>query len=156
MDEKMKTVGRKMGIAMGITMSFFLSLIGITSAGKFTVPGFLISFLVSSALAVVIGLFLPIGKITGAVLKSAGLERNSTAGHLLSALISDCIYTPIMTLVMVFLAWRSATAQGAQIPFGAMFLKSFGIAMIAGFVLSYFFEPFYMNLFMKDAQGQKR
>lgn len=153
MDETMKKVGRKMSLYMGVTMSFILSLVGNLSSGHFTLPGFLISFVVSTIAALIIGFIVPIGKITGNALRNARLEPNSTGGKLLSALISDLIYTPILTLLMVFLAYRQATAQGAQLNFLNMFLPSLLLSLVVGYFCIFFIEPVFMKLAMKDVRG---
>ena len=48
MKKKMRKVGIEINFCMGITLSFFLSLVGTLSSGHFTVPGWLLSFLVST------------------------------------------------------------------------------------------------------------
>ena len=45
MDEKMKVIGRKMSIRMGILMSFSLALVGTLTSGHFTPVGFVLIFI---------------------------------------------------------------------------------------------------------------
>ena len=122
MEQKMKKVGRLMSIYMGITLSFFLSLNGnLTSKGGFMPVLFVITFVVSLMISLIIGFIVPMGKI------SRGIHEkiHGPAGAFVDALISDLIYTPIITLAMVTLvrkvvpalvsmgAMRSALAGGA-------------------------------------------
>ena len=65
MDEKMKVIGRKMSIRMGILMSFSLALVGTLTSGHFTPVGFVISFFVSTVVSLVIGFVVPVGKLSG-------------------------------------------------------------------------------------------
>ena len=53
MDEKernMKKIGRKMSICMALTLSFFLSLIGMISSGHFEPVGWIINFAVCAVI----------------------------------------------------------------------------------------------------------
>ncbi|MCR4656039.1 MAG: hypothetical protein K5770_07415, partial [Lachnospiraceae bacterium] len=75
MDPKiMRKVGMKMNILMGVSLSFGLSLTGNLSSGHFTVPGFLISFLASTVVSIIIGFLVPMRKLETAAVSKAGLE----------------------------------------------------------------------------------
>ena len=152
MDQKMKQIGRDMSIKMGITMSFFLSLIGTLTSGHFTVPGFLISFVISTIISLIIGFLIPMGKLSGGLLNKLNLVRGSLGGRLVETLVSDLIYTPIMTFAMVFLAYNMAMKQSggmAQLQFGKMFVSSLIICFLAGFVIIFIVQPIFMKQTMK-------
>ena len=149
----MKNVGRKMSLMMGTTMSFFLSLVGNLASGRFTLPGFLLSFVASFAISLVIGFLVPMGRVTAAVDKKLRLLPGRLSTRCVNALISDLIYSPIITLGMVFMAWRRATAQGARIPFLPMFLRSLAISLAVGFVLAFVLTPIYMKIATKGQRG---
>ncbi|SDB67800.1 hypothetical protein [Butyrivibrio sp. INlla16] len=51
MEEQMRKIGRQMAIRMGILMSLALSLVGTLTSGHFTVPGFIISFVLSTIIS---------------------------------------------------------------------------------------------------------
>ena len=144
--QMMKKIGRKMSILMGVTLSFFLSLQGNLLSGHFSVPAFLISFAVSTAISLIIGFLVPMKKVGDGVCNALHVKPRSIPARLAETLVSDVIYTPIITLAMVALAWKSATAHGAQIPFLPMFLHSLGLSMITGFVLIFIFMPLFMRL----------
>ena len=139
-----------MSILMGLTLSFFQSLINILRSGHFTVPGWLISFVISAAVSLIISYAVPMKKVNDAVEKKFSLEPRSAKAHIAESLVSDLIYTPIMTLVMTFLAWRNASSAGAPVQFLPMFLNSLWLSLIVGFVLVYFLQPIYTDFLMRQ------
>ena len=152
MEEMMRKVGRDMSIRMGISMSFCLSLVGTLTSGHFTPVGFIVSLVISSIISLIIGFVIPMGKVTGAALQKMKLERGSIGGRFVETFISDLIYTPIMTFVMVFLAYKMAMKNSggeAGLNFGAMFLSSLLICFVAGFVLIFIVQPLFMKQVMK-------
>ena len=145
----MKKIGIQMGLLMGVTLSFFLSLTGLISAGKFTVPALIINFAVSFVISMIIGLLVPMQKVGNAAVAKAGLEPRTFKAKLLETIISDVIYTPIITFCMVFIAYKQATSHGAKIPFVPMLIKSEVISLIVGFVLIFIFQPMFLKFVMK-------
>lgn len=141
-----KKIGIWMSILMGVTMSFGLSLSGTLLSGHFTVQGFLLSFLSSTLISLLIGFIVPMKRIGDAAVKKAGISPRSLGAHLLTSLISNIIYTPFITLAMTFNAYMSAKMQGAQIPFLPMYLRSFVISFIIAYVLLLVFTPIFMKL----------
>ena len=159
--ETMKQIGRAMSVRMGILMSFALALIGTATSGHFTVPGFLISFVISTLISLIIGFLVPVGRVSAVACQKAGLARGSLPARALESLISDLIYTPVMTLMMVALAYFAAMRAGAgkaQLAFLPMFLRSLVITFIAGYILIFIFMPILMKSVMKkfDLQEQNR
>lgn len=152
MEETIRKVGRAMSIRMGIAMSFWLSLIGTLTSGHFTPVGFLVSFLVSSVISLIIGFVLPVGKITGGTCEKMGLQRGSIKYRFMESFISDLLYTPVLTLVMVFLAYQAVMKQSggaAKLNFAGMFFPSLGICFVAGFVLIFLIQPIFMKSVFK-------
>lgn len=152
MNEQMKKIGREMGIRMGILMSFCLALTGTLSSGHFTPVGFLLSFVVSAIISIIIGFVVPVGKITGDACRKAGFNHGTIKERLLSSLISNLIYTPLMTFVMVLLAYTMAMKQSggmAQLSFLPMFLHSLVICFIVGYILIFIFQPLFMKQLLK-------
>ncbi|MCR4633945.1 MAG: hypothetical protein K5648_07470 [Erysipelotrichaceae bacterium] len=144
--------GLKMNLLMGATMSFVLSSIGLLSSGNFSLPAFARSFPISFALSFLLGSLIPMRKITDALLKKRDLSPNSLEARVLSALVSALVYSPVMTFVMVFLAYRQAVAHDTLIPFLPMLLRSELISLAASFVLSFLITPFYARLIFNDLQ----
>lgn len=142
----MKKMGRKMSLLMGITLSFFLSLAGNLASGRFTLAGFAISFAASTAISLIIGFCIPMKKVGDGVCAALHLKPRSLPAHCAESFVSDLIYTPVITLAMVALAWKMTTSHGAQIPFVPMFLHSLVLSMIVGYVLIFIFMPLYMRL----------
>ena len=145
----MKKAGMTMSILMGVTLSFCLSLLGnLMAETGFKPIAFIISFIVSTIISLVIGFVVPMRKI------SQGVTRNMKPGigsRCVEALISDLIYTPVITLAMIIMAWKQATSHGAKIPFLPMFLKSLGISLVAAFVIILIVSPVFMKIAFKRA-----
>lgn len=147
--DKMKKISREMSVLMGVTLSFCLSLTGNLSSGHFTFIGFLSSFIVSLIISLIIGFLVPMKKVTDSLVAKLHLEPYPLGRHLFEAFISDLIYTPIITLCMVSLAYMMATRQGAQMPYGPMLGKSMILSMAVGYLLIFFFMPLYMKIVLK-------
>ena len=147
---------RKMGLLMGFSMSFVLSFIGMVSAHAFTVPRFLLSFVISFLISFTITSLVPIPKITASAAEKCGLKPGGLARRALEALLSDLCLTPLMTFVMVYMAYRQAAAHGAKIPFGPMILKSEIISLLAAFVLLFLLTPVFVKIAFGDHPPGKR
>lgn len=147
----MKSVGLKMSMMMGATLSFCLSLAGNLASGHFTLLGFLLSFAASLAISLIIGFVVPMGKVTAAVDARLGLKPGTLPARAVNAVVSDLIYSPVITLAMVFLAWKRATANGAAMPFWPMYGRSLVLSLAIGFVLSFVLMPVYLKLATKRA-----
>ena len=149
MEEQRKKVGQKMSLIMGVTLSFMLSLTGTLSSGHFTLPGFLLSFAVSTLLALVIGFLLPMHRVNAWLTKTFRLQPGDLKTRVIRTLVSDLIYTPVITFVMVLIAWRNAVTHGAKPAFGQMYFSSLLLSLAVAFVLVYFLKP----VFIKIAAG---
>lgn len=152
----MKKVGIIMSLLMGVTLSFCLSLTGnLTSEDGFKLIPFLVSFAVSTVISLIIGFIVPMRKIEDGAVKAMGLREHSMPANIVSALISDIIYTPFITLAMIVLARKMAMKMSnghAQLPpFGVMFIKSLIISLIVAFVIILIVTPIYIKLSMKLA-----
>ena len=157
MEQSMRKISREMSIYMSFIMSFFLSLTGTLTSGHFTVPAFISSFLISTVISLIIGLLVPMGRIGQNVDRKMHLQPGSMKARCMESLISDLIYTPIMTLCMVTFAYFMAKKQSsghADIPFVPMFLKSFAICMVVGYVLIFIFQPLLLKMLMKKYNVQ--
>ncbi len=147
----MKRIGRSMSICMAITLSFFLSLVGnlvgMVQSGKFDTIGFVIGFVVSVIVSLIIGFLVPMGRVHGWTVKKFG--PGDILGRYIESLIADLVYTPLLTFLMVLMAYFMAKAHGGSPPFLGMFLPSLGICFVVGFILIFLFMPFYMKMLMK-------
>lgn len=152
MENKMKKVGMTISIFMGVTLSFCLSLtgnlMGSRQSGAFSVPGWLISFVVSTLISLIIGFIVPMKKISDSIQGRFGGPRSLKA-RLIDTLVSDIIYTPVITLAMVALAYKNAVAHGAQMPFAPMFLSSLIVSLIVAYILIFILMPVFLKLSLK-------
>ncbi len=151
MEEKMKKVGRGMNIRMGILMSLSMSLVGMLSSGHFTIPGYILSVIISGIISLLVGFLIPMGKVSALLTGKLGIKKGTFPERLLSSLVSDIIYTPIMTFSMVFLAYQMAKIQShgmAQLNFAAMFFPSLFLTFIVGYVVIFIFQPLFLKSLM--------
>ena len=152
MAKAMKKAGMKISVCMGLVMSFFLSLTGNLTSGHFTMPRFLLSFLISTIISLVIGFLVPMARINAGIEKRMGAAPGDIRARLLESLVSDLIYTPVITLAMVSLAYFTAMRQSggmAQLSFLPMFLKSLGICFVVGYILIFVFMPVFVKMFVQ-------
>lgn len=145
----LKKIGMQMSILMGITLSLSLSLAGNLMSGHFTVIGFLISFAVSTIISLAIGFIIPLRRFSQALCRKLKLKPHGLGELCIESLISDIAYTPLITLCMTALAYRSAVAHGASISYSGMFIVSLIISMILGYVLIFIFQPLYLKILFK-------
>lgn len=151
----MKKIGIEMCFLMGITLSFFLSLVGTLSGGHFTVPSWLLSFLISLVISLIIGFIVPMKPVLDKADAKAGLKPGTLPARFLESLISDLIYTPLISLCMVSFAYLQLKQVASMVPdmvlppFLPMFLKSLVLTMAAGYVLIFIFQPLFMKWTMK-------
>ena len=138
-----------MSLLMGISLSFALSLYGNLSSGHFSVPAFLVSFLLSTFISIMISMFVPMPKLEEKCCSKLGINPHSPGGNAVTALLSDLIYTPVITLAMTALAYTQAVKHGASASFGAMFLISLLISLLIGFVLIFLLKPLYLRIVLK-------
>ena len=152
MDEKIgRKVGLKMSLWMGITLSLFLSLTGLLMSGHFTFPGLLINFFISLTISLVIGFLVPMRKLNDSVDKKLKLEPRSIKANLINSLISDLIYTPVITIVLTLFAYKQAVSHGASISYGGMLLSSLIVCMLVGYALIVVFMPLYLKLAIRTS-----
>ncbi len=152
MEEQMRKIGREMSVRMGLTMSFVMALVGTLTSGHFTFVGFLISFVCSAIIALAMGFIIPIGKITNDLTVKKGMKPGKLCTRCVEALISNLIYTPVITLAMVGMAYYMAMKQSgvmAQLSFVPMFLHSLVICFVVGFILIFLIQPLFFKSLMK-------
>ncbi len=131
-----------MGVTMSICLSFVGNFMGFLQSGKFSLVGYLISVSISTVISVIIGLLIPMKKIGDAAVRAAELKPFTVKAKLLEALISDCIYTPILTASMVAYEYFTMRAHASpealeHMPtFFQMFIGSFFACMIVGYTSS--------------------
>ena len=148
--EVVKRVERGMGILMGVSLSLCLSLFGCWFSGHFSVGAFLISFLISTVVSLLIGFLIPTHKIGIAVCRKLRVQERTMKERALTSLVSDLLYTPLISLVMTAHAYNNALEHGASISFGGMFLTSLLPSMLIGFVLIMILTPLFLKLLLKD------
>ncbi len=152
----MKKAALKMSLMMGFSMSFILTLAGVSGSGSFTIPLFLKCFATSFAVSFLLGLLVPMKKIGISLMKKLDLRPGTLKARLLDALVFDLGYSPLMTFVMVWLAHRRATAHGARIPFGPMLLRSELTSFVLAFVLSFILTPVCEKIAFRNTDKEQK
>ena len=147
---RMKRIGRRISILMGITLSLCLSLVAnlFLAEGGFKIGSFFLSLGVSLVISLLIGFIIPMKRMNDSIDRTFKLKPGSVAATAVESLASDLIYTPIITLVMTLIAWKMANSHNpdANIPYLPMFLKSLWVCMLVGYVLIFIFAPLYTRL----------
>ncbi len=158
--KKMRRVGQTISLCMGITLSLCLSLFGNLRSGHFVWQQWLLSFGISLTISLAIGLSVPMKKINDSECRRHNLNPRAFSTHLLLSLISDAIFTPVITIVMVLFAYFSATRHGAQLNLPIMMITSILESYVVGYVLILIFTPLYTKLSFKihkvSPDGEKR
>ena len=157
MDKAVRIVGIKMTIFMGIIMSFVLSLIGTFMGGHFSIKSWLISFGISLMISWAIGFIVPLKKISDSACKGCKIDPESFKGNLISGLISDLIYTPIITIVMVVVMLGNARkhAPAGKVPtVGKALPGSLLVCFLVGFVVIIIIQPLLIKLFTRKIKNQ--
>ena len=126
------------------------------SAGQFSIPGFLKSFVISFLISLLLGQLIPARRISDSLLGKYELKPGTLKARLLESLVTTLTYSPVMTLIMVWMAWRQAVSHGARIPFGPMLVKSEFISLIGAFVISFLAAPVWVSLVMKKVNSSPK
>ncbi|MBP5280236.1 MAG: hypothetical protein J6Z03_07105 [Erysipelotrichaceae bacterium] len=153
--EKRKEFSRRMSICMGIIMSLCLSTAGLLTARAFSLPSLLLNLVISYAIVRGIDHFIDIGALAVDVPNKMDVDPNSLQGRFLRALITDVIYTPLMTIVMVSIGYYRATSHGAQIPYVPMLMKSMLLTFTLSFLICFFIMPVVEKLILKGLEDKK-
>ena len=158
MERNMRKIGIFMSLYMGLVMSIFMTITGVCVGmlpgviqGKIPPHAILLSmisgFFVSFCISLLIGFMVPMHKLTQSATKKmdAGLAKKCV-----ESLISDLIYTPVISVVMVSFAYMSNQKQEAGGPsFIMMLIPSLIACFIVGYILIFIFQPFIFKRLMK-------
>lgn len=149
----MRTIGIKMNILMGITMSFVLSLVGTLMGGHFTVISWLLSFAISLLISLAIGFIIPIKKVSDSACNKFKVVPESMKGNLVSACVSDLIYTPIITIIMVVVMLNNAAKhapQGMVPPVSKVLPGSLLVCFVVGYIVIFIIQPLFLKMLLKN------
>lgn len=156
----MKKIMVMMTILMGFTMSLVLSLVGTLVGGHFSVQSWLLSFGISFILSLIIGFIVPVKKLGDKFCGKCNTIPESPKGNFLSALISNLIYTPFLTIVMTCTMVGIATKQ---IPDMAKRISimvrscipSLIICLIVGYFVIVIVQPLFIKLLIGKRGGPR-
>lgn len=155
MEKKMFAHRVKMNLCMGFTMSFILSLVGNLTSGHFTVPAWLQSAIVSFVISVVIGFLVPIKVLSEKACHLCKVELRSMKGNLVGAAVSNLVYTPILTILMVVMGLRTAAKHapaGVVPPVMKVLPRSMIVSLVVGYIVILIVHPLFIRLLIKKPQ----
>ena len=143
-----KKIKLHMSLMMGITLSACLSFVGTFTSGSFTPVAFIVSFLESLVISLIIGYFVPMKQLEDKACEKAGITDKPLACRALGSLISDLIYTPVITTAMVTMAYFKI--QGGKPPYIIMWGKSMLISLLVAYLIVFLVAQNYMKFIMKS------
>lgn len=158
----MRKIVMLMTVYMGLILSFCLSLVGILVGGHFSIPGWIVSFAISLVISLIIGFLVPVKKVSDYFCSKYEVMPESREGNRVSSLVSDIIYTPIITVVMVLISVNSARkhipeevlAMGQGPSVGKALLLSLPACFIVGYIVIMIVQPLLVKtLIKKYAKG---
>ncbi|MCR5277851.1 MAG: hypothetical protein K6E19_00240 [Lachnospiraceae bacterium] len=152
METLMRKVGIRMSILMGITLSLFLSVTNVVMSGHFSWSILLIDIAVAMVVSISLGLVIPMGKLNMSLDKSMGFKPGTIKARLVETFVSDLIYTPIVTVIMIifnYILITSHVPEGVVIPMAPMMAKGFAVSFVVGYVLIFIFQPLFQKLVFK-------
>lgn len=147
-----KAVTSRMNVMMGVLMSLVLSFVGTYTSGHFSIESFITCSIISMVISIMLGFVIPIRKICKDMCKKMNLKDDSLPARIVNALISDMLYTPLITFIMVgFSISRIVKASNgqAQIPFIPVFLRSLLICFCVGYVVIFIFQPLLLKYLLR-------
>ena len=154
--DKGKRISLEMGLLMSVTLSLCLSATGLLSAGQFSVPALLINFGVSFVISMIVSLLVPMNKVTAAADRKFGFQPGKLSTRFFETFISDIIYTPILTVAMVTIAYFHAKSEipagapaGAGPKYGPMLGKGLIISLLVAYVIIFIVMPIFLKFVMK-------
>ena len=153
--KQMKKVGLKISFMMALMMSFALSLTGnLTAEHPPEMPmiaiiiGFLESFVLSFAVSFGIVLVVWMLMVIAALGREFHLRPRTLKAHIVESIVSNLIYTPLMTTAMVTFVYFFLIPPGHRPPYLPMFISSQVICLVVAQVLIFIFEPIIIKIAM--------
>lgn len=142
----MKKIERQMSLILGTILSFCLSLLGIITSDRPSIMSFLLSFILSVVLSLVIGSIVPIKKVSDGATSKLGLRQGQIGTRAVEALVSDVIFTPVITVAMIILAY---VMSHGNMPFVPALIGSLIKGLLVGFVILFLISPAILRFVLK-------
>ena len=155
MKTQREEVFRKVGMIMSVLMSLTLTVVGLLSAGHFTIPGFLISFVVGLVISFLIRKHISISNILADFYKKSKIKPNSLKGNIIEAIIIDLLHSPLICTINICFAYFNATSHGARISFLPMWSKALLMSILCSFIMTLIMKPIVIKLVMKDDNDER-
>ncbi len=144
----MRKIGMLMSLLMGFSMSLILSLVGMLVGGHFTVSGWILSFVVSFLLSLVIGLLIPMNPLYDLITGKLKAAKKMFLANVIDTLVSNIIYTPILTAAMVFMSWNHIPAEHRP-PFLVLYGPNLLVTFFVGWLAIFILQPIFFKALLK-------
>ena len=158
MEKDQKKIGMLMSVYMGFVMSIFMTVTGVCvgmlpNVLKHRIPpqamisSLISGFFISFAISMMIGFVVPMKTITDSATKNM---KPGMGKRCFETLISDAIYTPVISLVMVAFAYMSNNKNGEGGPtYLMMLIPSLIACFIVGYIIIFLVQPAILKHLMK-------
>lgn len=155
MEIVLKKINRYMSLMMGGVLSVALTIFGNLTSGHFVMPGSLISIAIgivlSFGISQLISTFINIKTTTDKVISKFNIKGEMPT-KLMSTLVSDLIFTPIITVCLVSFSIGMANAHSpVVIPLLPAIIKSLILSLIVAYIIIFFIQPPILEVAMKKA-----
>lgn len=150
MDKDRRKISILMSVYMGFVMSIFMTITGVCVGmlpnvlqhripPQAMISSLISGFFISFAISMMIGFVVPMHSITGSATKNM---EPGFGKRCVETLISDVIYTPVISVVMVAFAYMSNNKNGEGGPsFFMMLIPSLIACFIVGFIIIFLVQP---------------
>ena len=108
--------------------------------------GFLASFAISFVISFAIGLLVPMPKVNEALCRTFKLQPRTPKANLVQSVVTNLIYTPLLTTVLVVFAYFVQIPDGHKPPFLPMYMHSMVICLVVAQVLIFVCVPLILKL----------
>lgn len=146
MNKNNESIGIIVGVLMGLAVSLVLSIVGPVISGHFKIVSVLVSFLCSSIISVVIGLFIPIRRMSVWSCSKIGISPDKLPGMIISALIGDICFTPLISFLMVYMNYKRAKSMDPSVVLGRMYCGNLIVSFVVAFLIILIFTPLFIRL----------
>lgn len=99
-----------------------------------------------------IGIIVPIPKVNAALARKFKLQPGAPKTHFVESVVSNLIYTPLITTVMVLFVYFAMMPEGHKPPFLPMFIHSQIVCFIVAQVLILIFVPIIVKRLLPKKQ----
>ncbi|MCR5699109.1 MAG: hypothetical protein K6G52_05635 [Treponemataceae bacterium] len=133
-------------LCLGIVLSVVLTVFNTILLGRYPFYNIAVCFGISLVIGIVIGLVVPFDLIFASECRRHNFKPDSFPTHMLLSLITDAIFTPLMTIPMVFFNYLM---PGKDVVGQGNFVLDLVIGVFSSVGVAYLFILIFMPFFKK-------